>query len=197
MVDFKACHACGLIHHLPPLGKKQEAVCSRCGSVIQRPEAAGNSIRRTMAFVVTGLILYFPGILLPILLVERLGHSHASSILVGAIELIEEGSLLVGGVILIFSIIIPLAKFLLLLVLCSGRLLRRKHQAWTYKALENIGRWGMLDVLLVGILVALVKLGDVVQFEIGSGALFFSLSVAMSMLASTSFDPHAIWDDET
>jgi paraquat-inducible protein A len=141
-------------------------------------------------------VLYLPAILLPILTIEKLGQRHAAGVLSGCLELIKHGSYFVGGVILVFSIMLPLVKFALLLFLCTGQLLREEHQAWTYRVIETLGRWSMLDVLLVAMLVALVKLGDLVQFHIGPGAWFFTLCVAMSIIASTSFDPHAIWDTE-
>ena len=184
-----------MIHRVPVLRPNHEAICTRCRSVIARPAHARRSIRLTAAFALAGLIVYFPAILLPILEIEKLGHRYESGILVGCFELLRQGSVFVALVILVFSIILPPVKLILMLVLCTGRLLGRRHRAWTYRVLEHLGRWGMLDVLLVAILVALVKLGDLVRFHVGPAVWFFSVCVGLSILASASFDPRAIWDE--
>ena len=195
MSRHRACHACGRIHVLPELRRGEEGRCTRCGAVLERPDHGARSLLRTVSFALAGLVLYLPAVSLPMLAVERFGHRHASSLLTGSVELIRDGSWFVGVVIVVFSILLPLAKLLLLLVLGSGRLLGRTQQAWTYRWLEHLGRWGMLDVLLVALLVALVKLGDLVRFEVGLGVWFFVPCVAMSVFASASFNPRSIWNE--
>jgi paraquat-inducible protein A len=190
---LRACHVCGLIHRIPDLGESQVPRCTRCGSNIVQRQYSAAVLHRTVAFALTGLILFWPGVLLPILVIERFGHHHASGILPGCFQLIAAGELLVGIIILVFSVILPLVKLVLMLVLCGNWLLSHHHRGWTYTLLEQVGRWGMLDVLLVGILVGLIKLGDLVAFHVGPGAIFFVLCVAMSILAAASFDPHAVW----
>ena len=61
--------------------------------------------------------------------------------------------------------------------------------------MEHAGKWSMMDVMLLAFMVMLVKLGSLVEFHIGPGAVAFVMCVAMSMLASLSFDPHAIWEE--
>jgi uncharacterized paraquat-inducible protein A len=75
-------------------------------------------------------------------------------------------------------------------------LLGRKHRAWTYHLVEWTGRWGMLDVLLVAILVAALKVGDLVEVHAGPAALAFTCCVVLSLLAAACFDPHSLWDTE-
>lgn len=141
-------------------------------------------------------MLYFPAILLPILDIEKLGHHHTTSLLGGTLDLIGEGSALVGWVVLLFSIILPLVKLLALLELSRIGLTHRQHRAWTYRLVEWTGRWSMLDVLLLALLVSLVKLGELLTFHIGPALIAFVMCVLMSMLASIMFDPHAIWEME-
>jgi paraquat-inducible protein A len=62
--------------------------------------------------------------------------------------------------------------------------------------MEQLGKWSMMDVMLLAFLVMLVKLGDMVEFHLGPAVIAFVLCVAMSMLASISFDPHLIWDGD-
>lgn len=193
---YKACHCCGLVHRVPELMPKQVAVCRRCDSTIDRFQAERNaSSIRTAAAALGAFVLYWPAILLPILHMERLGQHNTSSLLTGTIELIRHGSWFVGIIVLLFSIMFPLAKILMLLELSLLGLLHRKHRALTYRLMEIAGKWSMMDVLLLAFLVMLVKLGTLVEFHIGPAVVAFVLCVAMSMLASWMFDPHAIWEE--
>ncbi len=196
--QLRACHCCGLVHEVLPLERNQEAVCVRCHSRIDSGRRSGRqSSARCFAAALGGLILYFPAILLPILEIEKMGHHHATSLLGGTIDLIWQGSLFVGVIVLVFSIILPLIKLLALLELSYIGLTHCQHQAWTYRVVEWAGRWSMMDVLLLALLVTLVKLGDLVSFQLGPAVVAFVMCVLMSMIASVMFDPHAIWEQES
>ena len=140
-------------------------------------------------------VLFWPAILCPILQIEKLGHEHQSSILGGTIELLSHGSIFVGLVVLFFSVIFPLTKIVLLLELSLLELLHKRHKALTLRIMEHVGKWSMMDVMLLAFLVMLVKLGNLVEFHFGPAVIAFVCCVAMSMVASLSFDPHAIWED--
>lgn len=152
---------------------------------------------RTAALAAAALVLYIPAITLPVMTLSRLGHESAGSIWSGTVGLLAEGHYGVGLTIFFFSIVAPVAKLSALFALCFGRRwLSHGARASTYHAIEFIGRWGMLDVLLVALLVAIVKLGDLVTVTPGPGAAVFGVVVLLSMFASISFDPHAIWEDD-
>jgi len=193
-MNLKACHCCGQIHRLPVLSGAQVAVCTRCGAGFAR--LSTQTASRTAAAAMAAFILYWPAILLPILSIEKFGHHHESSLLIGTIELLREGSWFVGAVVLLFSIVFPLIKIVLLLELSLLGLLHRQHKARTYRVMEFAGKWSMMDVMLLAFMVMLVKLGTMVQFQFGPAVWAFVLCVAMSMLASICFDPHTIWDDQ-
>lgn len=193
---LKACHCCGLVHRLPPLRPHDRAVCTRCETPISRPGCRKLTASRTAAAAFAALILFWPAILCPILIVEKLGHSHQSSLLGGTIELLRHGNWLVGGVVLLFSIVFPLTKIVLLLELSLLEFLQRRQKAFTLRVMEHAGRWSMMDVMLLAFLVMLVKLGNLVEFQFGPAVVAFILCVVMSMLASLMFDPHAIWEDD-
>ncbi|MCA9183758.1 MAG: paraquat-inducible protein A [Planctomycetales bacterium] len=195
---LKACHCCGLVHEVLPLDRDQEARCVRCRSRIDSGRRhGGRSSARCFAAALGGLVLYLPAILLPILDIEKMGHHHATSLLGGTLDLIAHGSTLVGLIVLVFSIILPLVKLLALLELSRIGLTHRQHRAWTYRVVEWTGRWSMMDVLLLALLVSLVKLGELLTFHIGPALIAFVMCVLMSMIASIMFDPHAIWEMET
>jgi paraquat-inducible protein A len=186
-----------MIHRLPALQPSQKAVCTRCQSAITVPGCRRTSASRTAAAALGAFVLFWPAILCPILQIERLGNRNSSSILSGIIELLTHGNWLVGGIVLLFSIIFPLTKIILLLELSLLEFLHRRQKARTLRVMEHIGKWSMMDVMLLAFLVMLVKLGNLVQFQFGPAVIAFVLCVAMSMVASLSFDPHAIWEDNS
>jgi paraquat-inducible protein A len=91
------------------------------------------------------------------------------------------------------SVLLPFIKLVVLLWLCSSQRLAARHRASFYHAIEAAGRWGMLDVLLVAVIVAWVKIGDLVEVTAGPGALAFGVMVVLSLMASASFDSHSLW----
>ncbi|MFO1064267.1 MAG: paraquat-inducible protein A [Pirellulales bacterium] len=193
---LKACHCCGLVQQIPDLTAGQQARCNRCSSVVDRPGRNGRqSAARCLAASTGALILYFPAILLPILRIEKLGHHSEAGLLSGTFDLLQHGNWFVGTVVLLFSIVLPLVKLTALFELSWVSLVGRKHKAWTYRLVETAGRWSMMDVLLLALLVTVVKLGDLVEFSFGPAVIAFSLCVFMSLIASAVFDPHAIWEE--
>ena len=143
---------------------------------------------------VGGVYTFWPAVLLPILKIEQLGLQNESSLLGGTLELLRHGNWFVGGVVLLFSIVFPLTKIVLLLELSLLEVLHERHKATTLRWMEHLGKWSMMDVMLLAFLVMLVKLGDMVEFHFGPAIFAFVFCVAMSMIASLTFDPHAIWE---
>lgn len=191
---LKSCHCCGLIHEIAALQSNQQAQCTRCHSVIDQSKNFKRSQGRTAAAAVAAMVLMPAAILLPILEIEQLGHHHSSSILGGIVDLFQTGSVLVATVILLFSIVLPLLKILALIELSWLCSMQQRHRAWTYRWMEQIGKWSMMDVMLLALLVMTIKLSGVVQFHFGPALIAFVLCVSMSMIAAICFNPHAIWE---
>jgi paraquat-inducible protein A len=195
---LRACHCCGLVHEVRELAGDEQAQCVRCLSTIDSGTRSGTqSSARCFAAALGGLIMYFPAIFLPILDIEKLGHHHTTSLLGGTLDLLWHGSWFVGLIVLLFSIVLPLLKLLALLELSYIGITQRKHRAWTYRVVEWTGRWSMMDVLLLALLVTLVKLGELVSFHLGPAVVAFVMCVVMSLIASIMFDPHAIWEESS
>lgn len=128
--------------------------------------------------------------------VEKFGHVTEDSLVSGVISLLHEGYWFVATIVFLFSIVLPPVKLLSLWVLSSDRVVsRHEHRAFVYKWVELVGKWGMLDVMLVAVLVAYVKLGDLVEIHAGSGVLLFSVMVFLSLLAGAFFNPRSMWDE--
>lgn len=190
-----ACHCCGLIQELSVEASTARAECARCGVTVWHPGRRARSRRRVLAAASAGLILYPLAISLPIMRLERFGSLSEASIWSGSLGLLQGNQFLVGLLVFLCSIVLPLLKLVGLLAISSRRLaLSAHHRSFTYRVIEWTGRWGMLDVLLIAVTVAWVKLGNVVEVSAGPAAFVFTACVLCSLLASAWFDPHALWE---
>lgn len=193
--SIRTCGCCGLTHSVPPMNAAQRALCTRCRTVLVALSGSADGNQRTAAIALSALILFPLAVSLPMLRVERFGHANEASVLEGTIALLSSGHTAVGLVVLLCSVVFPLGKLIALLVMSAGAMqLRHEHRALTYHFVEWTGRWGMLDILLVAILVAALKIGDMVDVSAGPAALAFTAVVVLSLLATASFDPRSLWE---
>lgn len=158
---------------------------------------AGQSIQFTWALLATSVLLYIPANILPIMHTNVLGDNEPSTILGGVILLWQMGSYPIAAIIFIASIFVPIAK---LCILCwlnysvqVGFQNQHQERIKCYRITEFIGRWSMIDVFVVAILVSLIQLGNIMSIYPGYAALAFCAVVIMTMLAAKSFDTKLIW----
>lgn len=187
---LRSCPCCTAI--LPA----DQADCSRCG-VIAAPRRK-HSLQWTLALLFTSLIIYIPANLLPIMVTETLGTPYPSNIMAGVILLWSDGSYPVALVIFIASIMVPSLKMLAIGWLCwnaSGRGQRDSEKMHVvYEVVEFVGRWSMIDVFVIAVLSALVRMGQLMNVYPAVGALLFALVVILTMIAAMTFDPRLTWD---
>jgi paraquat-inducible protein A len=172
------------------------AKCPRCGAVLHLRKP--NSIARTWALLLTAAILYIPANVLPIMKVVSFGRAQADTIMSGVIYFIESGSWYLALLIFFASIVVPVLKLIVLSYLLIS-VQRKSHwrpadRTRLYRVAEAVGRWSMVDVYVVTLMVALVELGALATIEAGPGAVFFAAVVVITMFAAMSFDPRLIWD---
>ena len=188
-----SCHDCSLLVRARDHGHGR---CPRCGARVHARKA--NSLARTWALVITAVILYVPANLFPVMKVTSLGRVQADTIMSGVIYLLEHGQWPLSVLIFFASVFVPLCKILALVFLMVSVQRRMSWRAADrtrlYRITETVGRWSMVDIYVVTILVALVKLGNLAQIEAQPGAVFFGGVVVVTMLAAESFDPRLIWD---
>jgi paraquat-inducible protein A len=186
-----SCHVC---YKLAPATEHQ---CPRCGSTMHLRKS--DSIQRTLALLVTACLLYIPANLYPIMYTDQLGSTEASTIMGGVILLIELGSAPIAVVIFIFSVMVPsgklMAMFYLVWTVERHSPLDPRQRSIMYRITEFIGKWSMVDVFVVSILVALVHLGGLLVIRSGIAALSFAGVVIVTMIAAESFDSRLIWDN--
>ncbi len=190
------CHDCHLLSRQQRLASGQAAYCPRCGATLHLRKP--NSIARTWALLTAAFIFYIPANVLPITVTSSLGSKQSDTIMSGVIYFLLHGSPEIAVVIFTASIFIPICKlvvmvYLLVSVQRNSRW-RPRDRTQLYRVVEGIGRWSMVDIYVVTILVALVKLGFFADIEAGPAALYFAAVVVISMLAAQSFDPRLIWD---
>ena len=187
------CHTCGLVSIVPDSAR---ARCPRCGSALHARRR--DSIAGTWALSIAALVLYVPANVYPVLTYIQLGAGQPSTILGGVGELLSSGMWPLALLVFFASIAVPVLKLIclgILLVTTQRRSRWRLHDRTVmYRLVEGIGRWSMIDVFMISILVALVHFGALVTIEPGPGAIAFAGVVILTMFAAESFDPRLMWD---
>ncbi|AYN08867.1 paraquat-inducible protein A [Pseudomonas putida] len=189
------CNECHELNRQEPDSTSQ--TCTRCGAIVhaRRP----NSIARTWALLIAASILYIPANILPIMTVSTLGQGSPDTIMSGVITLLKHGMVPIAAVVFIASILVPTFKLvgigLLLYSVQRRQPLSARQRILMYRFIEFIGRWSMLDIFVIAILVAVVKFGRIASVEANLGAVAFATVVILTMLAALTFDPRLIWDN--
>lgn len=188
------CHDCSLLIDEAQVPEW----CPRCHGKLHSRKSGG--LLLTAMLVLTGMIFYIPANLLPIMTVTRLGVQETHTITGGIIALIQEGMLPIAFLVLIASILVPLLKLIGLITLMSMVHYRWAVDAryWTrvYRVITFVGRWSMLDIFMIAILVSLVDMGDIARIIAGPAATSFAIVVVITMFAANAFDPRLIWDSQ-
>jgi len=191
-LSLAGCHDCGLLVRMPPA---HAASCPRCRGTIHTRKV--DSVRRCWALILAAAVLYVPANVFPIMTTTSLGSSRSDTIMSGVLYLLQtEWPLAI--VVFTASVLVPLLKLLILGYLLYSVQTRSRRRpvdrTRLYRITEVIGRWSMVDIYVVTILVALVRLGELASVDAEVGAVFFGAVVVLTMLAAQSFDPRLIWD---
>lgn len=189
-----SCHDCHLLVELPH--SHASSSCPRCGAHLHPRKK--NSLARTWALVFAAILFYIPANVLPMTITTSLGNKEADTITSGVIYFMQSGSWEIAVVIFVASLFVPFAKMIILIFLLLSVQFRSswkpKDRTKLYRLTEMVGRWSMVDIYVVTILVALVKLGSIATIEAGPAAVYFAAVVVTTMFAAESFDPRLIWD---
>jgi paraquat-inducible protein A len=199
MTGIIACKVCGQVHELdgePPRG--MVARCRRCGSKIAR--RTHRSLHLTAALSLAALIMYVPANVFPIMRMEMYGATMDNTVWQGSVRLFDDGQWGVAIVVFLASILIPLLKLMGLFFLSGTAMFHMQRwrglRTGVYRFIDGIGRWAMLDVFVLAILVSLVKLQQLATIVPGPGVLAFCAVVVLTLLASASFEPQLIWEEQ-
>ena len=188
-----ACPDCDRLYPETPLGPKQVARCSRCGAVLYR--SAETNIEHMLALSIAALVLFVIANADPIMSLQIFGDVSRCTIL-GAVRVFaRSGYWELSLLVLLLAVILPLLKLVLLIYLLTPLQLNRKlpGMAQAMALYQRIDEWGMLDIFMLGILVALTKISDIAHVELGMGLAAFIGLFVTTVTISVTLDPHAIW----
>lgn len=185
-----SCHVC------QKLFPATEHICDRCGTHLHVRDT--RSLDMTMALLITAALFYIPANIFPIMINEQFGVQTPSTIMGGVLLFIKHESYLVAVVIFSASIVIPMAKMAALCWLCYrvkyGGNMKYHELTRLYRVVEFIGKWSMVDVFVVSVLVGLVQIGALVSIIPDVAIMAFMGVVIFTMFAAHAFDPRLIWD---
>jgi paraquat-inducible protein A len=188
-----SCHVCGLVQRITP---GHPARCPRCEARVhvRKPD----SLSRTWALLLAAYVLYIPANLLPMMETRTIFGLQQDTIMSGVVLFWTSGSWMLAIIVFTASILVPLLKLFALtyLLLTVGRRSRVEPENRTrlYRVVELIGRWSMLDVFVVALVVALVQIRSLATITAGTGTTAFGAVVVLTLLASRCFDSRLIWD---
>lgn len=189
-----ACHGCDLLLEEGNIPLRSKSICPRCGSLLYQPKE--NTVNNTLALVITGLLLLWPAISMPIVKMTILGDTSFNTLLNAVIKIYEAGYYWIAFMVLFTSILTPAVKLFVLLII----LLHIKFKRYT-KSLPRLFRyyvkldtWEMLDVYLIAMLVSVIKLFDIAAIKGGVGLYSFLGLLLTSILVTVKLDRKQIWE---
>lgn len=189
-----ACHECDLIHQIQPLVEGATARCSRCGAILYRHKR--NSLDRTLALTLAGLILFVLANSFPFLSMKIEAQVQESTLITGIEKLWAQGMWQVALLVLLTTIVVPLAQLLgLLYVLLPIKLNRKPWKlARIFRFVQRLHPWSMMEVFMLGILVSIVKLAGMASMVPGISLFAFMVLIFVLAGSMASLDPHLIWE---
>lgn len=191
-----SCHSCQLLCEDKSENSGKRPMCPRCGAMLHPRKPA--SLARTWALVIAAMIFYIPANMLPVMLTISMGKVQSDTILSGVIYFVLTGSWHIALIIFVASILVPLAKLLVLIYLLLSvqfrSLKRPRDRTRLYHLMELVGRWSMVDIYAVTVMVGLVRMDALASVDAGPAGFYFAAVVVLTMMAANCFDPRLIWD---
>ena len=189
-----ACHECDLLHRLLPLNDGERAKCSRCGALMYAKKPA--SFERSIIFSVTSLLLFILANAFPFMTFELHGRVQTSHLSTGVWEFFERGMWELGLLVLLASILFPGLKILGMLYVLVP--LERNRRPWkaapVFRMVGQCQTWAMMDVYLLGVIVAVIKLADLATLVPGVAIYSFGTLILTLAAADSALDSHAVWE---
>lgn len=189
-----ACHECDLIHDIPPMPSRATASCVRCDSMLFQAKA--DSINRTIAWTIAGLVLYVVSISFPFLAMKSGSIIQQTSLLTGVQKLYGQEEIFLTILVLLTCIFVPLFQMLgLLYIFIPLKLnIRIKHAVYVFRLFQHVRPWSMMEIYMLGILVSIVKLGKTATIVPGLAVIAFGLLIFVITFAISSVDAHMVWE---
>jgi paraquat-inducible protein A len=189
-----ACETCGLVQRVESIPEGSVAECARCRFQVHR--RLPGSRARTLAFSIAALILYFPSNIYPIVTADYQGQHSETTVFQGIKALYTHQQYFICALVFCTSLLTPAFKILALIFIPLTLNWPRWKRARTvvYKIIRVIDPWNMLEVFLLAIAVSMIEMGQVATVHPGRGVFSFAAVVALTLMATLSFDPRLLWD---
>ena len=195
---LRLCRDCDLLVKVQSFanrpGWKLQANCPRCGCCLEQHQPS--SVLTCLVLVVTGLLLFLPANILPVLSMEILGNVQQSTVLGGALALHKEGMVVVAWLVVATAIVIPLLRLLILLQVLVSVISASMHRtaARLFRWYAHLGEWGMMEIYVLGVLISIIKLADMASVNVGYGLYCFAAMMIVELFISVYLNPYALWD---
>ncbi|MFW8600373.1 paraquat-inducible protein A [Desulfobacterota bacterium M19] len=188
-----ACHDCDLLFRARPLRNNERAACPRCGAVLyhKRPQ----TINRALIYSLTALIFFGLANSFPFMTFQLQGREQVTFLTSGGFELLQQGFWGLGVLVLAVGVLLPLLKIigtLYVLLPLEFNLVAWKAKE-TFKLVEAITPWAMMEVLMLGVIVAYVKLIDITTIVLGTSLYSFAALIIFMTLSTAALEPIEVW----
>ncbi|MFD2165661.1 paraquat-inducible protein A [Thalassotalea euphylliae] len=190
-----ACHQCDALSPAPDVHEGQKLVCHRCGAKLY--ECKPNSIDRTLALSLAGLILAYPAMTLPVMGVSAVGIFNQASIVDSIGLLIDTNYQGIALCLFLFAFAIPLVRLISAAYICASIKFNRITPSMRtfFSSYHQLDSWTMLHVFLLGMVVSMYKLVDLAELHVGIGFTAFVFLLICSTAISVTLDHHLIWEE--
>lgn len=192
--ELLACPECDLLLRKPALRSGEQWECPRCHYALHNQRRA--VVPRSLALVITAVLLYVPANFLPIMHLNLMGRTTHDTLWSGVVGLYRSGMVAVAVIVFLCSMLVPALKLgcQLLVLLSIVTAVGRRQGLYLYRVYHHLRDWGMLEVYLLGILVSMIKLNDMADLSVGVGLACFVALLLVQVWLEIIMSPQQIWE---
>ncbi len=192
--DLAACPGCDLLYNKVSVHQGKKIRCPRCGTTLYTH--IKNSVNKTVALSLTGLLLFLPAMAMPIMTFTVMGLKGSGNVVDAMLSMFERGYLFVGFMVLLVSVLLPLVKLYLLFWVAFSLKIGRSTTKLPgiFRAYKHLAEWGMVEVYMLGILVSIIKMHSMAAIEYNMGFFCFFALVVITVASSVKLDEDLFWE---
>lgn len=189
------CPSCQYTYSIPLFDRKDNEICPRCHS--RQDQNGYMSLQQTWATLLAGIVMLFPANLFPISYTAMNNVANGDTLMSGVITFVGMGSYFVAFVVFMASIFVPISKIFIMLYLLFSIHFNWTHsikwQMRLFHIVHFVGRWSMLDLFVLSLMMSLVTRGQIINFSVGPAAFYFGAAVFLTMISTNFFDTRLLW----
>lgn len=191
---LSACPYCDRLLEDNRLPEDHVSRCPRCGTVIDK--SVRNSLQKSFALSLAGLILFIPAVFMPIMTFSLAGMQSTGNVIDAIVGLFASRYFFVGFMVLLVSLVFPFVKLGLLFITSFSLLSRQvlRPVVFLFRLYKRLSEWGMVEVYMLGILVSIIKMHQLARIDYDTGFFCFSALVVLTVWSSAVVDEKLFWD---